>query len=326
MESQTSFNPSLKLLHYPEHLVSFIKGDLAKGPVQIEISPTNSCNASCPWCFYVSGEYKQRHSDEEIPWESLQQVLGELQQLGNLAVTWSGGGDPSVYSHIDDAIDTVHTLGMKQGIFTNAYKPLKHPEKLDWIRVTVTEKFVITKHVARYAQATNTGVNFNLCKGNEEYLPRMVKEARDAGCRYFQVRPALADRHDLQEPVECPTWLLDFETPSFRIVLTDYKWHDYLKPHGYPICNGHRFVPFLWHNGDLAVCAYHFDKAEYTFGNVVKEGGFKKVWEGSRRASMLQAGVKVINECQHCCKLHEINKPLASLAREADLVNHVEFL
>ena len=182
----------------------------------------------------------------------------------------------------------------------------------NWIRVTVTEKFVITKHVADYARATKTGVNFNLCRANEVHLPRMVKESRDAGAHYFQVRPALADRHDLQEEVDKPEWLMEFDSPDFRIVLTDYKWDDYLKPHGYPVCHGHRFVPFLWFNGDLSVCAYHFGKEPYILGNV-NEAGFNKVWYGERRAKMLAQGIPVIPECQHCCKLHEINKPLAML-------------
>lgn len=321
----TEFDPLTKLLSHPEAINAFLDGNWQAPPVGVEISPTNDCNARCPWCFYVSGEYKQRHSKEELPDELMSALLVDLSDMGVKSITWTGGGDPSVYSLIDEAIFEATALGLRQGIFTNAYKPLKCPEKLDWIRVTVTEKFTITKHVARYAAATKTGVNFNLCAENEQYLTRMVKQAREAGVAYFQVRPALADRADLQKPIECPTWLKDFETPTFRIVLTEYKWGDYLQPHGYPICHGHRIIPFIWHNGDVSVCAYHFGKPDYTLGNL-NDGGFAAVWNGERRQKMLADGVKVIPDCQHNCKLHEVNKPLAALAGDVkDRVSDLEF-
>lgn len=321
----TAFAPQEKLLHHADRLAAFVADDWRAPPVQVEISPTNACNAKCPWCFFVAGEYKQRHSQEELSLGHVSNLLYDLHQMGSRAVTWTGGGDPSVYSGIDAAIDCAADLGLKQGIFTNAYKPLKHPEKLAWIRVTVTERFVITKHVARYAAATKVGVNFNLTAENERHLMPMVEAARDAGVRYFQVRPALADRWDLQQPVSYPAWLKDFETETFRVVLTPYKFADYERPHGYPVCHGHRLVPFVWHNGDVAVCAYHFSRPAFTFGNL-KEQGFREIWHGDRRRSMLAAGVKVIPDCQHCCKLHEVNKALASIRGEFDRPEDVEFV
>ncbi len=261
-------------------------------------------------CFYVGGEYKQRHSRDEILSEVLAKALNEMADRGVKTVTWTGGGDPSTYSSIDWVTRVAEMRELRQGMFTNGYAPIPSPHRMDWIRITVTEKFTITKHVAEYAKHTKVGVNFNLCAENEGYLPTMVKQARDAGVKYFQVRPALADRADLQQPVECPTWLKEFETPEFRIVLTEYKWDDYLKPHGYDKCYGHHLVPFLWHNGDVSVCAYHFGRDAYKLGNVVTDGGWDAVWRGQRRKEMVGDGVPVIPACQHNCKNHEINKAL----------------
>jgi MoaA/NifB/PqqE/SkfB family radical SAM enzyme len=300
----TEFDPAAKLVS------TLNDRQWVAPPINVEISPTNSCNAKCPWCFYVSSEYKQKHSAEELPAFKLYSALTEMSISGVKAVTWTGGGDPSIYNAIDAVILHAHHCKLKQGMFTNAYKPIKHPELLSWIRVTVTEKYVITKHVAEYAKATKVGVNFNLCAESEPHLATMVKAARDAGVAYFQVRPALADRAELQYPVERPDWLLDFATNDFRIVLTDYKWNDYLKPHGYDTCLGHTFVPFVYHNGDVAVCAYHFGREPFIFGNL--RDGWNTVWLGERRRKMIEEGVKVVHDCQHCCKLHEINKVLAT--------------
>lgn len=255
-------------------------------------------------------------------------LIYDLSEMGVKSITWTGGGDPSVYSLIDEMINYAGAMGIRQGMFTNAYQAIRRPEKLDWIRITVTEKFVITKHVAEYAKKTKVGVNFNLCRANEQHLAGMVKQAREAGVAYFQVRPALADRADLQEYVECPKWLEHYSTKDFRIVMTDYKWEDYLRPHGYPVCHGHRAVPFVWHNGDVAVCAYHFGRPEFTFGNL-SEGGFRAVWEGERRRKMITEGnvINVIPACQHNCKLHESNKAFAALAGDLrPSVSDLEFV
>lgn len=310
----TEFAPQLKLLNHPEAIQSFVSGEWKAPPVGVEISPTNHCNAKCPWCWFVSSEYKQKHSHEELDIDCLSKSLDDMADMGVRSVTWTGGGDPSVYTWIDNAIDVAAQVGLRQGMFTNGYKPIASPRKLDWIRITITEKFTLSKHVANYAKVTKVGVNFNLCRENEHRILDMAYQAKAAGAAYFQVRPALADRADIQSFVECPTFLKNLETDAFKVVLTEYKWDDYLKPHGYPICHGHRIVPFLWHNGDLSVCAYHFGREPYVLGNIVKENGFKAVWHGERRRKMLEDGIPVISDCQHCCKLHESNKLLSALA------------
>ncbi len=307
----TEFAPQLKLLSHADKIGSFVFDEWKAAPVGVEISPTNHCNARCPWCFYVSGDYKQRHSKDELPFDILETLIVDLQYMDVKSLTWTGGGDPSVYSRINDAIDLANEREIRQGMFTNGYKPIKHPEKLDWIRITVTEKYVITKHVEEYAKKTKVGINFNLCRENANELEAMVKSACDAGVSYFQVRPALADRADLQEPIELPEYLRSYETDTFRVVLTPYKWEDYTQPHGYPICHGHRIVPFIWHNGDVSTCAYHFGKEPFVFGNLL-ENRFADIWRSERRRSMLN--IPVVHDCQHCCKLHETNKVMAALA------------
>lgn len=318
----TAFAPQSKLLCH-----SGLLDDWKRAPVSVEISPTNWCTAKCPWCFYVSSEYKQKHSREELEPQVAVCLLTRLHQMGVKSITWSGGGDPSLYSRINDCILWAHWDGLRQGMFTNAYKPIARPELLDWIRVTVTEKFILTKHVAAYvASGTKVGINFNVTRDNSEHLERMFDEAVEMGVRYFQFRPALADRWDLQEYIPFPNWIEQRqEHTDVEIETTSYKWRDYLKPHGYPKCHGHRFVPFIWHNGDVSVCAYHFGKPEFTFGNL-HEQSFPEIWHGERRRKMLEDGIGVIPACQHCCKLHEINKPLAMIAGDVPQPEDLAFL
>lgn len=321
----TEFAPQLKLLHHRDSLRAFIGGDWKAPPVQVEISPTNHCQARCDWCFYVSSEYKQKHSREEIEVGTLCAAISTMSDMGVKAISWTGGGDPSAYTGINSAIGWASSCGLRQGIFTNGYGKIGEPQLLDWIRITVTEKFVLTKNVADYVKHTKVGVNFNLCEENFDKLTGMVKQAKDMGVHYFQVRPALADNAGLQKFIECPDWLKDYGTEEFRIVLTDYKWDDYMNPHGYPKCHGHRMVPFIWHNGDVSTCAYHFGREPFTMGNL-NQDSFRAIWEGDRRRQMCLDGVDVIPECQHCCKLHEINKTLAVINGDVNPAEDLNFL
>ncbi len=95
----TAFDPQTKLLCH-----SGLLDDWKKPPVSVEISPTNFCSAKCPWCWFVSAQYKQKHSREWIPWPIISRLLREFDYLDVEAVAWTGGGDPATYASIDSAI------------------------------------------------------------------------------------------------------------------------------------------------------------------------------------------------------------------------------
>jgi hypothetical protein len=133
--------------------------------------------------------------------------------------------------------------------------------------------------------------------------------------RFFQLRPALAQHWSEQPRIACPVALLQHETDTFSVLLSHYKWDDAARPHGYPFCHGHRLVPFVWPNGSVTVCGYHFEDPQYTFGNL-HETTFRDIWLGEARRQLLVSGVRVTEACQQCCKLHESNKALARLRGE----------
>jgi MoaA/NifB/PqqE/SkfB family radical SAM enzyme len=290
-------------------------------PIGVEISPTNDCNAKCPWCFYVGSEYKKHHSKEELNRGVAHSLIHSLWCMGVKSITWTGGGDPSVYTRIDEVMRHAHEVNISQGMFTNAYRAVQHPEWLDWVRITITERFVLTKNVQAYVDAgTEVGVNFNCTKDNQGELRRLIEQAIEMGVKYFQVRPALADTFVEQRQVPFPDLVWEYEH-DIKIEATPYKWADYMSPHGYDTCVGHRLVPFIWHDGTVSVCAYHNQDPRYAFGNL-SEATFEQIWGSKRRRKMIEDGVAVIKECQQACKLHEINKALHHLKD----VRHPDFV
>lgn len=306
------FNPQSKLLNHPDRLAEWTKkGDTV--PISVEISWSNACNARCPWCFYVNHDTKQKHSAEFIDSAVMMRAFDEMHEMGVKAITLTGGGEPTVHPKFEEMVEHAHNLGFRLGIFTNGYKKIQHPEWFDWIRITVTDLFTVPENATFYAGRTYTGVNFNLCKENETQLENLCLLARDRKAHYFQVRPALAARWDLQKEIKIPDHIKKHETENFKVFLTPYKFEDYTQPHPYTICYGHHFTPFIWHNGDVTVCGYHFLKPDtYRFGNLYQQS-FHEIWFSERRQKMITQGVPVIKDCQHCCKNNEINKLLANV-------------
>lgn len=320
----TSFSPKDKLLLHPQHLAAFEKNELS-APISIEISVSHLCNAVCPTCWFVVGNEKPHHSRDYMDYAILLGLLDDLEDMGVEAVSWTGGGEPTTHRNINEAIDAAHAHGLKQGMFTNGYIPIKRPELLDWVRLTITDRLTVPKCASEYASKTRTGVNVNLAPWNEDHLNRLVKDAREAGVHYFQVRPALADHVEDQKPIVLPEWLKDYERPGFEVILTQYKFEDYMQPHPYKRCYGASTTPFVWHDGDVNVCAYHKGKPEYLLGNL-KQATFKEIWAGEKRRRMTSEGVCVSKTCQVACKLHETNKVLAGIRGEYQLVNDRSFI
>lgn len=324
MSSATAFNPLAKLALHPLHLAAFAE-DRVTAPISVEISPSHLCNAACPTCWYVIGSEKPHHSRDYLNHALLLAMLDDFEAMGVEAVTWTGGGEPSIYPHINEAIDAAHAHGLKQAMFTNGYVPIKRAELMKWIRLTITDRLMIPKCASDYASKTKTGVNVNLAPWNVDHLKRLVVEARDAGCHYFQVRPALADHVEDQKPIEMPEWLKDYERPGFEVIVTAYKFSDYMKPHPYSNCYGASITPFVWHNGDVGICSYQFGKDAFTLGNLSRQS-FREIWDGERRRDMTTRGVGVVKSCQVCCKLDQTNRLLSGIRGEFALVNDKEFI
>jgi len=317
-------DPISKLWSQPKAIRAFMADDWSAPPVNVEIAPTHRCNANCPWCFYAPRAGKKRQTGDDLSWATLRRCLDDLALLGVRAVTWTGGGEPSVYPDLDRAIEHAARHGLQQGLFTNGYRLVDHCQRLAWVRISITDRLTVPPTTGQYAGNTHTGVVVNVTPENIGELQPLAIEAREAGAHYFQVRPALADHWSTQPDIPYPTWLLEQATHDFEIVLTAYKWKDCQKPHGYPLCHGHRLVPFIWADGSVATCGYHFGNAGFTFGTL-RESTFAEIWDGAKRRRMLDRGIRVIDTCQHCCKQHEANKALARLRGELATC-HAEFV
>jgi len=294
------FAPQKKLIASPK-LTQYLAGEFV-APINVEMSLVGFCNARCPFCFYAAAVNPLPGWDKEkLTLDIVKELFIEFHDIDVQAVTYTGGGDSSLHPNIKEIIDFAYSLNIKQGMITNAIKKINYnPEYCEWIRISLTDRPLPIENLKVLRACKTVGININYL-GNENEVKRMLEIAHDINLDYVEVRPAL-NLHGKTTNIEPPNIKDD------KLIIIDYKFQEAKLPHGthYNKCVGYHFVPFIWQDGDVDVCAYHRKNTKFNLGNIYKDS-FKDI--------MLRAprNVDVIPQCQVCCKNHEINILINSL-------------
>ncbi|GEM_PF-2671771 len=299
-------NPHAKLLWHSDRVKNWLEGKKI-APVLIEIAPTGFCNANCPWCFFD----KQKDS-EKIDSVVMLETIDRLAAAGVKAINWTGGGEPTLHPDFGKFVRRAAEKNIRQGLFTNGYREIPEQDKFDWIRVSLTDKGL--------AAIKKPSVPFGVCLNHvaelgREELTRLCAGAKDLGAAYFQTRPALLGSHEIQPKLNPPQYLKKYETDSFKVYTTPYKYEEAVIPKKYDKCYGFNFCPSINWKGHLGVCLYMMDQPQYIFGDLNQEN-FTSIWQ------KIPDHIKVAPDCQNCCKNHEINK----LLDEAKNVEQIDFI
>lgn len=304
----TCFAPRLKLALSPA-FSAYMRGERVY-PINIEISPSGLCNATCPGCPHVEGACGP-HRNVMLSWGILERLIRDARLMGVKSISWTGGGEPSLYPEIEHAVRAADWLGLKQGMFTNALAAPKYtPASLDWIRVTMTDRPYRPDYIKQLRGAKTLGFAFNYGgPADDEYLWETLHLAEDVQADYVQVRPRLKQNGET----------VDIDPPAIShplLQIADYKFTEARKRHGYSRCEGyHVGGVFVWETGEVHTCAYMRDKgSEYVLGNLNDES-LKTILDRA------PASVGVAPNCQVCCKLHETN----AMIHEARAVTDPEF-
>ncbi len=298
------FGPVEKLLWHGDR----VKGWLETGrtrPILVEIAPTELCNASCPWCFF-----RDRKGSAEIDGVKMIEIIGNLATLGVKAINWTGGGEPTLHPFFGAFVERTHSLGLKQGLFTNGYQEIPYPEKFDWIRVSLTD--------AGFKKIIRPRAPFGICinqikRYTETDLRILCLQARSFGASYLQVRPALIGDYISQPELDMPEYLKEYARKDFEVYITEYKYREYTRNKDYAFCHGYHFCPSIDWKGRLSTCLYLSGDPRFILGDLTKTN-IGEIWPE------IEKQIKVIPECQNCCKNHEINMVLDK-ARRVEMVD-----
>lgn len=369
--SRNPFAAQAKMLWHLDRLAEWkLKGDTF--PVQMEINLTNYCNEACRWCIssyshifnpsMTKAEREQRTVHlHQIPTLSnhperrrgidiacLQSFLEQAKAKGLLAVTWSGGGEPTTHPNFVEAVEYAANLGLEQGLMTNGLYPESYVpvmgKNLRWMRVSLdtinAEKYEYQKFTKGFRRVISNieqvirypvkvGINMNLAAWNVDEVLAMAKWCRDTGVDYFQIRPILGLPFDMEHNAPYRKqpeldWIQHvkpllheaekFSTDKFQVIVSWDKFEDLCDVEGnfgrvYKNCMYHFFFCVLNADGDLCVCMYHLGDKRFSFGNIY-ENTVEEIWNSAQRRKVIDmcANHLDLSTCQVCCKGHEINK------------------
>jgi len=280
--SSKLFNPKLKITSHPE-LTRYLAGEKIV-PINIELSICGRCNVHCPWCFY------DKQSGSILDFTVTERFILECESLGVRAITFTGGGEPTLHPRFKDIIKISN---IDKGLITNGLNiPQYDPSVFQWIRVSKTEKDLNLETLKKLRECKKLGICINYI-GNEDEVKEMLEIAYKLNIDYVQVRPALNTDGAL-------TFITPPNIVDEKLESTPYKFKEAGTPRNYSKCTGFNFVPFIWENGDLDVCAHQKGNKNYTLGNIYKNS-LKEILATTPRY------VPVESNCQICCKNHELN-------------------
>jgi len=103
-------------------------------PIMLHFSPTNKCNRKCVHCCF-----EHREKNISLPWDISKRAIKDFYDLGITGLEFTGGGEPTFYENVNDAIDYCSELGLSVGMNTNALSIDKVDDwsKLSWVRVAL---------------------------------------------------------------------------------------------------------------------------------------------------------------------------------------------
>jgi radical SAM protein with 4Fe4S-binding SPASM domain len=142
MQLKNKYN-NLKIAWYPEKLNSFVQNTIT-APIYVRVKPTNKCCHDCIYCVYneaFSGMHQSMSREDELEKWKLIEILNDFADIGVKSLTFSGGGEPLFYSHIDEALELSLKRNIAVSVITNG-QYLKNKTAIllasaKWVRVSM---------------------------------------------------------------------------------------------------------------------------------------------------------------------------------------------
>lgn len=123
-----------KLLCHPDRLDAWKSGWYY--PITLQLAPTDHCNLKCSFC-----SVKNRDGDV-LKLDRIEKAVLDLKEMGLKAVEITGGGEPTLYSKINELIEFLWRIGLDIGLITNGIAldknlPPTSLLRLQWIRISL---------------------------------------------------------------------------------------------------------------------------------------------------------------------------------------------
>ena len=203
-----------KVFHFPEKLDSLPRHKPITAPLHIRLKPTNACNHRCRYCAYRDLTMqlgKDMREADSIPREKMLELCRDIVEMGVLAVTFSGGGEPLIYPHLLEGARILQEGGVKIACLTNGARLRGEMAEFlahhaTWVRVSMdgwddasytryrgvgpgeyTQIIDNIEKMARIGGSCILGVSYIVDAENHTHIPEVVRRLKDAGARSVKI-------------------------------------------------------------------------------------------------------------------------------------------
>ncbi len=345
---------SHKLIYHPETVSRWLKGENIY-PIEIEISPSGSCNHRCVFCAVDYIGYQPDFLDKNV----LFRDIGSMSKKGLKSVICSGEGEPLLNKNMPDIANGIKSFGVDVAMSSNGtlFTKDKAEECLgafSWVRFSVAsmeeesydkiqrgKKGDLERVKTNLADCvkvkrdknlkTTLGAQCLLLPDNLEQLPYMAKTLREIGVDYLTIKPYSQHLHsrnrfeiDYGQMLALEKEVLKYATEDFSIYFRSNAMKKMHHKKCYRQCYGLPFMTHIDAKGNVWPCVAHIGTGGLCYGNI-NEQTFEEIWEGEKRKKIVeQLNVMNINQsCREACRLDEINKYLDELKHPGAHVNFI---
>jgi len=332
------FDKYKTVLSQTEHVKKFLDGK-KPAAINFEIDLTNGCNHRCSFCQW--GHWIQTNR-ATLSGDIVLKTLPELIKFGTKAITWTGGGEPTIHKDFFNILDKSFKLGLENGLLTNgsllkekydrqilfqltflrfsmaggnrkAYKKVQGRDDFDLVINNLNRIGLLKKKIK---SKTTLGVAFLANRENANSLEDFVEILIKSNCDYLQVR---RDNYiKKNEKVwwnenigkKCDELAKYTRTKGLDILSEGYvssqKFIDYPSK-----CHAHSFVMAINAEGNVTFCKNTKDNPKFYIGNLNKKT-FSDIWLKSEINKKLEENINPRN-CATFCKSMQINTAIEDL-------------
>ncbi len=328
---------NLKFIRFPDRLDA-IRDRRLVAPVHVRIKPMNRCNHDCWYCAYRMSNLKLGEDmdvNESIPEAKMMEIADDLVAMGVEAVTFSGGGEPTIYKPLPRVIERLAEGGLAIGCLTNGSALTGRiadafAQHGTWVRISLEgwddESYAkargikagaftrllenMTAFAARGSQCT-LGVSIIVDENNYCHLAELVATLKQTGIRHVKITGVVvsndgAENNAYHQKLQ-PRVFEEIEaaqaqaTDDFMVV---NHYHDLPERfrREYHLCPNIQFNPVI--GGDCMVYTCH-DKAFTKEGMLgsVREQRFRDMWYSEETRQRIYS-IDPARDCPHQCADH----------------------
>ena len=337
--SLENFDFSKKILYHPEKITAYKEGK-RPFPTTIEVDLTNRCNHRCSFCYYA--EHIGVEADKpSLDTDLLKDRLVEAKKLGTKAISFTGGGEPTIHKDYLELIKFTNEIGFDVGTITNGSAITERNvdtiiENLQWIRISMAggdaesyskvqgvdqfEKIVsnlklLSKKKVEIDPNFNIGVRTLVTPDNLYSLEEFAGIIKNLNLDYWQLAPdqftddkgRFWNDENTQRIFSNVRDML--AERDIKLLTTTYMASQ--EKLDYPsTCYAHFFMVSITAEGYLTFCKNVRSETDFHIGDITKNT-LTEIWDGDKTKG-IEKWVRP-NNCGLFCKHMAINNTLESI-------------